>query len=729
MGIKYFEKERIFKLDTQCTSYFIGVVDEEKFLGHVYYGKRLSEHKLNYLLRVDEPPFVPSKNERERVSFLDAFAMEYPTHGVGDYREAALRVRTKEGYHACSLHYVSHEIFEGKKKIPGLPTSFAEESECSTLEIVCQDSLLNLKVTLSYSVFENEDVITRHVVVANGGKDIIRIEKAASMSLDMDNRDFEMLTLHGSWARERHKQRRKLGAGYQGISSGRGESSHQNHPFMALLTGSCTQEQGEVYGVQMMYSGNFDIQAEVSQFNSVRWQAGIGTNDFCWVLGPEERFYTPEALLTYSDEGIDKMTANYHAFIKNHVIRGKYKDKKRPILINNWEATYFEFDTEKLLSIAREAAGLGIEMLVLDDGWFGKRNWDDSSLGDWQVNKEKLPEGLSYLAREINKLGMKFGIWFEPEMVSPDSNLYREHPDWAIAVPGRAPGMARSQYVLDFSRKEVVDHIWKQMETVLRSANVEYVKWDMNRPLSDLGSAALPCEKQGELVHRYMLGVYELQERLVSNFPDVLLENCSSGGARFDTGMLYYSPQIWCSDDTDAIERLAIQEGTAMIYPLSTIGAHVSDCPNHAVGRITPFETRGYVALAGTFGYELDVTKIPEKDRQMIPEQVALYHKYNDLVRNGDYYRLKSAQDNHLFDCWQVVSKDKRESLVTWIQVLGGPGRRSGFVRLKGLAPDKRYRIEGGNMALSGDALMHAGICMPVMSGDFVGKLIHLIQE
>ncbi|MDE7048701.1 alpha-galactosidase [Parablautia intestinalis] len=729
MGITYFEQERIFKLDTASTSYLIGIVDEENFPGHIYYGKRITDHRLGHLLRVEEPPFVPSRNAGERVSFLDTFATEYPTHGVGDYREAALKIRTKDGHRACGLHYVSHEIFEGKKKIPGLPTSFAGESGCSTIEIVCVDKHLNLKVILSYCVFEKEDVITRHVAVENDGSEEFFIEKAASMSIDMDNRDFEMLTLHGSWARERHKQRRKLGIGYQGTSSGRGESSHQNHPFMALMTENCTWDQGEIYGVQMMYSGNFDMQAEVNQFNCVRWQAGIGTKDFCWKLAPGETFYTPEALLTYSAEGIDKMTANYHEFIRNHVLRGKYKDKKRPILINNWEATYFAFDTEKLLSIAKQAAGLGIEMLVMDDGWFGKRNLDNCSLGDWQVNEQKLPGGLSYLVDEVNKLGMKFGIWFEPEMVSPDSDLYREHPDWAIAVPGRTPGMVRTQYVLDFSRKEVVDNIWNQMELVLKSANVEYVKWDMNRPLSDLGSAVLEPERQGELAHRYMLGVYELQERLVTNFPDVLLENCSGGGARFDAGMLYYSPQIWCSDDTDAIERLAIQEGTAMIYPLSTMGAHISDCPNHAVGRTTPFETRGYVALAGTFGYELDVTRIPDKDREMIPDQVALYHKYNDLVREGDYYRLESYQDNHLFDCWQVVSKDKKESLVTWIQVLGGPSRHSRVVRLKGLAPDKRYRIEGEDMVLTGDSLMYAGICMPVMSGDFLGKLVHLVQE
>ncbi len=729
MGIVYFDQDRVFKLDTPHTSYLIGIVDEDNFVGHIYYGRRLTDYGLTNFLRTNEPPFVPSVNNRERISFLDAFPMEYPTHGIGDYRESAFRVRSKGGHRACMLSYVSHEIFAGKKKIPGLPTSFAKEGECSTLRLTCQDKCLGLSVVLNYSVFEDVDVIARSVEVHNMGTDGIMLQKVASMSLDMDNRDFEMITLHGAWARERHVEKRRLGTGFQGVASRRGEPGHQDHPFMALATAGTTQEHGEVYGVQLMYSGNFEIRAEVSQYTSVRWQAGIESEDFGWMLAPGEYFYAPEALLTYSFAGIDGMTACYHDFIRKHVIRGKYKNSKRPILINNWEATYFDFNTEKLLSIAKEASGLGIEMLVMDDGWFGKRNSDNSSLGDWQVNEEKLSGGLAHLVNEVNKLGMKFGIWFEPEMISPDSELYRKHPDWAIAVPGREPSQAREQLVLDFSREEVVEGIWEQMEAILRGANIEYVKWDMNRPLCDLGSALLTPEKQGELPHRYMLGVYELQERLVTQFPDILLENCSGGGARFDAGMMYYSPQIWCSDDTDAIERLAIQEGTAMIYPLSTMGAHVSDCPNHAVGRTTPFETRGYVALAGTFGYELDVTRIPEKDREEIPRQTALYHKYNDLIREGDYYRIASASENHAFDCWQVVSKDKKESLVTCVQVLASPSRRSRIIRLKGLDETKRYRVEGEETVLYGDSLMYGGIQIHNLKGDFAGKLIHLISE
>lgn len=729
MGIIYHKSNRVFKLDTPRTSYLIGIVDEENFLGHIYYGKKISGCDMEYLLRLEDPPFVPSKNGRNRLSFMDAFPMEYPTHGVGDYREGALRVRTKSGHKACALSYLSHRIYDGKEKLPGLPASFGGKEECSTLEIVCQDKDLNLEVVLFYSIFEESDVIARHVKIINKGKEEVHLEKAASMSLDMDNRNYETLTLHGSWARECHKMRRKVGNGYQGIASRRGISGHQDHPFMALVSENTSQEQGEVYGVQLVYSGSYEMYAGLDQHESIRWQAGLESEDFDWMLGPGESFCTPEALLTYSDVGLDGMTSAFHDFIRSHIIRGKYKDRKRPILINNWEATYFDFNTEKLLSIAKEASKLGIEMLVMDDGWFGHRNWEDSSLGDWYVNEEKIRGGLSYLVDEVNKLGMKFGIWMEPEMVSPDSDLYRTHPDWAIAVPGKVPSLAREQYVLDLSRKEVVDGIWEQIRAILESANIEYVKWDMNRPLCDLGSAGLSSECQGELAHRYMLGVYELQERLVTQFPDILLENCASGGGRYDAGMLYYSPQIWCSDDTDAVERLEIQEGTAMLYPLSTMGAHVSDCPNHVLGRTTPFATRGYVALAGTFGYELDVTKIPEKDREEIPIQIALYHKYNNLVREGDYYRIASASADRSFDCWQVVSKDKNECIVTWVQVLGSVGTHSRMIRLKGLDEGKSYRVDEGERMISGDALMYAGLPIPVVKGDFAGGMIHLSSD
>lgn len=732
--ITYHEKERIFKLDTPNTSYLIGIVDEENFLGHIYYGKRLADADASYLLRTQEPPYVPSRNNRERGAFYDCFPFEYPTGGTGDYRECCLNIRTAGGHTGSMLSYVSHEIMEGKPALPGLPATFSTPEECKTLKLTCEDKYVGMQVELLYTAFSDIDVITRSVRVVNTGKEHFYLTKVYSACLDMDNRDYEMISLHGSWSRERHIQRKPLGYGIQNVSSFRGESSHQDHPFLALVDRHTTQEHGEVYAMNFVYSGNFCAQAEVSQFNYVRMSMGIHQENFCWKLEPGESFQAPEAVMVYTDQGLDAMTNTFHRLYRKHLLRGKYKDMKRPVLINNWEATYFDFNTEKILDIAREASKLGIEMLVMDDGWFGNRHFDGCALGDWIVNEEKISGGLAHLAEEINKLGMKFGIWFEPEMVSPDSDLYREHPDWAIAIPGRPGTESRQQYVLDLSREEVLDHIYGMMAAVLKSANVEYVKWDMNRQLSDIGSTALPADRQGELYHRYVLAVYEMQNRLIRDFPDLLLENCSSGGGRFDPGMLYYSPQIWCSDDADAIERLAIQEGTALLYPLSTMGAHVSDCPNHVVGRTTPFDTRAAIALAGTFGYELDVTKIPEADREKIPKQVAMYHQYNDLIREGDYYRIASYSQNHMYDCWQVVSEDQKESLVTFVQVLTRANYKSRRILLKGLAGNIRYKVcvedekeESGELPVySGDTLMKAGILVAEMPGDFQAKLLHL---
>ena len=726
MNIQFDEKNRVFKLDTEHTSYVMAVVDNEGFLGHVYYGAKISDTDVAYLLRTDENPMVPSKNNRDRSSFLDTFPMEYPGNGVGDYRESVIAVLDKNGHSAVQFFYRSHQIFDGKKKIPGLPASFAKETECQTLEIVTEDPVLGLEAVLVYTVFAGSDVITRSVRVTNHEAETIALTKVMSASFDMDAEDYEMLTLHGSWARERQIEQRPVGYGKQSVSSVRGESSHQEHPFVALVSKDATEDQGKVYGVHFVYSGNFLAQVEKNQFDTLRVMMGIHPQDFCWELKQNETFYAPETVLVFSGNGLGGMTRNLHDFYRSHMIRSPYKNKKRPILINNWEATYFDFNTEKLIAIAKEAKKCGIEMLVMDDGWFGHRNDDNTSLGDWQVNEEKINGGLKHLVDEVNVIGLQFGIWFEPEMISPDSKLYEEHPDWAIALPDRTPCRSRNQFVLDLSRKEVRDYVYEAVASVLRSANIAYVKWDMNRQLTDLGSSFLDEQHQGELMHRYVLGVYELQERLMTEFPDLLLENCSGGGARFDPGMLYYSPQIWCSDDTDAIERLKIQEGTALIYPLSTMGAHVSDCPNHTVGRVTPFATRGNVALAGTFGYELDITKIPEEDRKLIPEQTAMYHKYNDLVREGDYYRIASYAKNHEYDCYEVVSKDKKEALVTFVQVLNRPNYHSRRICLKGLQPDRNYQIEGDKGVYHGDTLMHAGINIPNMWGDFQSGVIQV---
>ena len=732
--ITYNEKQRVFQLDTPNTTYMIGIVDEENFIGHIYYGRKLKNADASYLMRTDEPPFVPSRNNRERCSFYDCFPFEYPTAGLGDYREGCIGVRTAAGHAGAMLSYVSHEIMAGKPELEGLPATFGTEEDCTTLRLLCEDRYVGMQVELLYTVFRDTDAITRSVRVTNVGTEHFYLTKVYSACIDMDNRDYDMVSLHGSWARERHIQRKTLGYGIQNVSSFRGESSHQDHPFLALADKNATQENGEIYAMNFVYSGNFRAQAEVTQFDYVRMTMGIHPENFCWKLESGGHFQAPEVVMVYTDKGFDAMTAAFHRLYKKHLIRSAYKDKKRPILINNWEATYFDFNTEKLLSIAQEASKLGIEMLVMDDGWFGRRNADDCALGDWKVNEEKIKGGLKYLVDEVNKLGMKFGIWFEPEMISPDSDLYRAHPDWAIAIPGRPGTESRQQLVLDLSRQEVVDCVYEQVAAVLRSANIEYVKWDMNRQLTNIGSCGLPADRQGELYHRYVLAVYRMQERLTKEFPNLLLENCSGGGARFDPGMLYYSPQIWCSDDADAIERLEIQEGTALLYPLSTMGAHVSDCPNHTVGRVTPFETRGIVALAGTFGYELDVTKIPQEDRDQIPDQIAMYHKYNDLVREGDYYRIASYAQNHKYDCWQIVSEDWKQSLVKFVQVLNRANFKSRRILLKGLDAEKQYRVAFVNddsivdKVYSGDVLMKAGLLVPNPWGDFRARLISLSE-
>ena len=728
MSVTFNEEKKIFRLDTEKSTYVMGL-SPEGFLGHIYYGDRLFMEADNYLLRMEEPPYTPSVNKREKSAFLDFFPMEYPTGGIGDYRESCLNIRNAAGNMGCELHYAGHEIYKGKRGLKGLPASFSTEDEAETLEITLKDADLDLEVVLFYIAFEKENAITRSVRVQNQGKEDLRIEKILSACLDMDNENFSMLSLHGTWARERHIQTGELHYGKQVISSARGESSHQEHPFIALVTNGTEQENGKVYAMHFVYSGNFMAETELCQFDNLRMTMGINPEEFSWLLTPGEEFQAPEVVMVYSGNGLGAMTRSYHDFYRNHLIRSKFKYEKRPILINNWEATYFDFNTDKLLAIARQAKECGIEMLGMDDGWFGKRNFDNCSLGDWKVNEKKITGGLKHLVDEVNKIGLQFGIWFEPEMISPDSDLYRAHPDWAIQIAGREATQSRNQYVLDLSRPEVRDYAYECVASILRSANIAYVKWDMNRQLSDLGSSYLPKERQQELFHRYVLGVYELQERLVTEFPDLLLENCSGGGARFDPGMLYYSPQIWCSDNTDAVERLMIQEGSALIYPLSVIGAHVSDCPNHSVGRVTPFETRGHVALAGTFGYELDITKIPEEDRVLIPEQTVTYNKYRHLIQQGEYYRIASYRENHKYDCWALSSQDKKEVLVTYVQVLGVPNSHSRKVFLRGFDPKTTYRLEGTEETYTGEMLMKGGFLMKDFWGDFKSRLYHFIAK
>lgn len=735
INIFYNEKDKAFKLRANNTDYMMKVC-EEGYLAHVYYGNKVPDEDLTYLLRLDESPFTPATNDRDRASFMDTLPFEYPCFGLGDYRESAFKIMDANGMSTCDLRYVSHKMYEGKPKLEGLPATFAtEESGCSTLEITMYDKYADIEVVLIYTAFDKLDVITRSAVITNKSEKPFKITRALSACVDFDTDKMDMITLNGSWARERAVERCRLHHGKQLVDSCRGESSHQNNPFVALCDNNADEDKGEVFGFNFVYSGNFYAQAEVTQHKKTRFIMGINPLDFQWLLEKGESFTCPEVVMVHSDEGIGKMSRTFHDLYRNNLIRGEYKDKRRPILINNWEATYFNFDTDKLIDIAKEASKLGIEMLVMDDGWFGHRDSDNSSLGDWFVYEKKLKGGLKYLVDEVNKLGMKFGIWFEPEMISPDSELYKAHPDWAIQIKGRPLTLCREQYVLDYSRKEVRDHVYGMMKKILDSANIEYIKWDMNRQLTEVGSATLPAERQRELWHRYVLGVYDLMDRLTTDYPHILLENCSGGGARFDPGMLYYSPQIWCSDDTDAIERLKIQHGTSMCYPCSAMGAHVSDCPNHTVGRNTPFKTRGHVAMVGTFGYELDVTRIPQEDRDAIPAQIEEFNKFNKLVRTGDHYRIGNMFEDNTWDAWEFVAKDKSEALFEFVQVLARPNERSRRIKLKGLEPEAYYYEESEpDKKISGAALMNAGINIAKMwngdglYGDFCSKILHFIK-
>ncbi|MDR1638477.1 MAG: alpha-galactosidase [Clostridiales bacterium] len=718
--ISFNEDAKIFTLQSKGFMYQMKVL-KEGHLAHLRAGHPVPDPDLSHLLRPNELPDC-SETGRDKASFMDNVMLEFPCGGIGDYREPCIEVMDNAGHLACDLRYVSYSISEGKPELKGLPATFAAAEEAQTLSIKLLDNLLGLEVTLFYTVFEDLGAIARSAK-ATSLKDKLFIKRFLSLCLDLSSSSWDMITLSGAWARERYANRVPLHAGKQRIESSRGESSHQFNPFIALAEKGASEDSGKAFGFSFVYSGNFLAQAEISSMGMPRVVMGINPQNFTWVLEAGESFQSPEAILSYSEEGIGGMSRTLHDLYRKHLIRSPYVSKKRPVLINNWEATYFNFDTDKLLGICREAAKAGIELFVLDDGWFGKRNDDNTSLGDWYANEAKLPGGLSRLANEVNALGMKFGLWFEPEMISPESELYKEHPDWCIHIPGRSRTLARNQLVLDYSRKEVRDHIYSMVKAVLSSANIEYVKWDMNRNLSEVGNAIYAPDRQQEISHRYVLGVYDLMERLVSDFPNLLLENCSGGGARFDPGMLYYSPQIWTSDNVDPIERLKIQSGTSLAYPPSAMGAHVGDVPCHSNGRITPISTRGNVAMFGTFGFELDLTKISKEDLEQVPALIAQYHKCNDLARDGDLYRIGNIFTDNTWDAWMFVSKDKSEALLEYVQVLASSNTPSRRIQLKGLKEGFWYKNDETGMVLSAETLMHDGLDMWI-KGDFSSKVI-----
>ncbi|AGC68629.1 alpha-galactosidase 1 [Thermoclostridium stercorarium subsp. stercorarium DSM 8532] len=714
MPIIFHEESGEFHLYNKSISYIIKILPNKQ-LGNLYFGKVIKDRKsFSHLFQKKARPLSAYVFEDDPAFSLQHTMQEYPSYGTTDFRSPAFEIKQKNGSRISCFEYKKHEIFAGKNGLEGLPATYVEEpADADTLEITLYDELIKTELVLSYTIFNNYSAIARSARFINKGEETIVLERAMSASIDFIDSDFEMIQLSGAWSRERHIKTRKLQQGIQGVYSMRGISSAEHNPFIALKRPNTDENSGEVYGFSLIYSGNHLEQVEVDTHNMTRVMLGIHPDTFEWPLEKGEFFQTPEAIIVYSDEGLNKMSQTFHKLFSKHLISRQWRDKPRPVLINSWEATGANFTEEKLLRMAEIAKELGIELFVLDDGWFGNRDNDKAGLGDWNiVNRKKLPDGIEGLADKIESMGMKFGLWFEPESVNKDSNLYRKHPDWIIATPGRRTSASRNQYVLDFSRKEVVDYIYSVMEKVLSSAKISYVKWDMNRYITECYSLGAEAGSQGTVFHRYILGVYNLFSRLTERFPYILFEACSSGGARFDPGILYYAPQVWTSDNTDAIERLKIQYGTSLLYPISTMGAHVSEVPNQQVGRITPIETRANVAYFGVFGYELDLTLLTEEEKEKIKKQITFYKFHRELFLKGTFYRILSPFDGNETS-WIVVSEDKSEAIAAYYKTLNYANKGWKRLKLVGLDRDKKYIIDNDNERYYyGDELMNVGIVL-----------------
>ena len=713
MAVRFDEKKNLFTLQTLDSTYQMKV-DDHGVLLHTYYGAPADETDFSYLIGPEDRGFSgqPGDEKKDRTYSMDYYPLEYPVQGNGDFRVKALKAGFEGEVPALDLRFISYELEKGKYSLPGLPALFeAEAGEVETLKITLKDRLEEIYVTLFYGVFEKKNVITRAASIENRSGKNVTLKRALSLGLDFMEGDMDLIHFYGKHAGERQFERRNLPHGITEISSSRGTSSHHHNPFVILCDKDTTEDFGNAYGVSFIYSGGFKIQMEKDQVDGIRLVCGLDDEEFLWKLAPGETFVTPEAALSYSEKGLTALSGQFQKAYHANLIRSPWKDKKRPTLVNNWEATYFCFDAEKLLKIAGEAADLGLDMLVLDDGWFGKRNDDNSGLGDWFVNEKKLGCTMKELVDRVNALGLKFGIWLEPEMVSEDSDLYRTHPDWVLQIPGREPNRSRNQLVLDLSRKEVREYMKKFIDDTLSCANISYVKWDMNRSVDNVYSAADPTLSQGAIRHKYVLGLYEVMEDMLTRHPDLLLEGCSGGGGRFDAGMLYYAPQIWCSDNTDAIERLRIHYGTSFGYPMSSVSAHVSVCPNHQNGRVTPFKTRGICAMQGSFGYELDLSKLSEEDKAEARRQITVYNENWELFQSGSYYRLNSPMENHDYTAWSYVSKDQRKASlsVIYTDLHGNP--KPVRVKLKGLKKDVSYDVDG--TVYTGAALMRGGLLIP----------------
>ena len=740
MQILVHEKTKTFHLQNDKLSYIMTVLPGGQ-LGQLYFGRRIHDREdFGYLLEPAHRAHSAYVSEEAHLS-LEHIRQEFPSYGSGDFRRGAIEVLQNNGSRLTNFVYDSYQIMPGKPALEGLPATYTEsDEEARTLAVTMRDETAGLKLVLLYTIFAQEGAIARSACLINEGTQNVSIERIMSISLDLPDADYEWIQFSGSWARERHPVKKRLSVGTTAVESLRGHSSHQQNPFIILKRPTADEDQGEVMGFSLVYSGNFLAAAQVDNYNVTRISLGINPEWFSWKLEPGAGFQTPEAVLVFSEDGLNGMSQTFHRLYRSRLARGEWRDQSRPILINNWEATYFDMDEEKLLRIASKAKECGVELFVLDDGWFGARRNDSAGLGDWYPCRDILPNGISGLSEKVEALGLKFGLWIEPEMVNPDSDLYRAHPDWAFAVPERTASLSRHQYVLDFSRPEVVDHLYNALHEVIAGAKISYIKWDMNRSVTECYSAALPADRQGEVFHRHILGVYSLYERLIKAFPHILFESCAGGGARFDAGMLYYAPQAWTSDDTDAMERIKIQYGTSYGYPVVSMGSHVSAVPNHQLRRITPIKTRAEVAYFGTFGYELDLNTLPEEEIRQVCSFTQFMKDHRELIQFGTFYRLASPFETNE-PAWMVVSEDRTQAIVGYYRILSRVNAPFTRLALKGLDPDKTYEVEGEGIFF-GDELMNAGLVTSNAStgkfgfdgkadqdcGDFIST-IYLIKE
>ncbi len=706
---------KVFHLTNGCFSYIFQCLPDGH-LSHLWSGKAVRPDSQYTHFHEIYPRPMTSCPDADSWYSQEHTPQEYGTFGSSDFRSPALEIKYADGSTLSDFRFKSWTIVGGKPALKGLPAAYCEnDAEAKTLECTLWDEKNSLELILSYTIFSQGNVIARNSRLINHGPQPVYVENIQSLCLDLLDNDYEWMQFSGAWGRERHLKNRKLEQGTTAIGSRRGHSSHNHNPVVLLKRPHTDENQGEALGIALVYSGNFQIQAECDAYDQTRILAGIHPDGFSWKLEFEEEFQSPEALLAWTDHGLNDLSQTFHALFQKRLARGYWRDRPRPILNNNWEATMFDFDEDTLVKIAAKAKECGVELFVLDDGWFGARRNDKAGLGDWVANPELLPNGIAGLSKRIHELGMEMGLWFEPEMVNKDSDLYRQHPDWILEVPGRKPCHGRNQFVLDFSRQEVVDAIYTMMCAILDEADLSYIKWDMNRSITDCHSAALPADRQPETAHRYILGVYQLYERLLQRYPKILFESCASGGGRFDPGMLYYAPQAWCSDDSDAIERLKIQYGTSYAYPISSIGAHVSEIPNQQVYRYVPLHTRANVACFGTSGYELDLNSLNEAELEQVKEQIAFMKEKRELLQFGKFYRLQSPFEGNVTS-WMVVSKDQKEAIVGWYRTLSHVNQPTSKIRLQGLDPNCRYIITtDGNHPYQthtpyGDELMNIGL-------------------